>query len=388
MASEKLSETAKGSIKKYGMIKRGESLIVSVSGGPDSTALLLFLTELAKVMKLNLHVWHLNHLIRPEAGKESEHVRRLAENLGLNCTVEARDVKNYAKENKLIIQESGRQIRYGLLEKLRCCLGFDKIAVGHNADDNVETFFINLCRGADLKGLGGIPPVNEKIIRPLIETERSKIRDYLREKHLAFLDDKSNMDRRYLRNRVRLELLPILKTFNPAFIKRMMVTIELIRDDDDWLDGLTKEKFASLVKIGKDEVKIEADDLRRTEPALSRRLIRMAIGLIAGDEKNIDFEAIKAVIDNTLLRNQDVVLARGAGATMSGSRLVIFKSSGPINSVSIEKEGGVFEIDAGPISVTIASKSEVDLPPNAGAQYVDFDKISWPVTIGSWEQGD
>ncbi|MGB2697476.1 MAG: tRNA lysidine(34) synthetase TilS, partial [Candidatus Zixiibacteriota bacterium] len=212
-----LISKAKKTIDRYHMIKSGDKVVVAVSGGPDSVTLLLVLLELKKDFNLSLFIAHVNHKLR---GKESDQdqgfVRKLASDLNIKLYTSSFQVKKEAKKMKLSVEECAREIRYNYLNKLADKLKAQKIALGHNFNDQAETVLIRLIRGSGSLGLSGIPPVKNKIIRPLIEIKREEIEAFLKKKKIPFRIDSSNLRTDYLRNKVRLKLLPILKKgYNP-----------------------------------------------------------------------------------------------------------------------------------------------------------------------------
>lgn len=381
---EKITQT----ISKHKMIDVGDNVIVSVSGGPDSTALLLALTAISGKFDLTMHVWHLNHQIRPEAGAEADHVLALGESLGIPVTIDERNAKVFAKENRLSLQEAGRELRYELLTDLSRRLGGARIAIGHNADDGIETFFINLLRGAGMTGLRGIPPVRKRIIRPLIECHKNEILKYLESSKSSYLSDPSNQDRRYLRNAVRLDLIPVINDLNPDAIDKLKTTMLLINDEDDWLDSIARQKFNQIADIGVREIQIDAPRLKKLNLALTRRLIRLALIAHFGSNRNIDFSTVQTIIDKTLMDGVPTNIARRARAELIGDKLIIYSERVPFKNLVIDASGGRFQIEDTKISVTIFPANKSVEKFDAKAVLVDVDRIEWPINVRPWQNGD
>jgi len=196
-------DTVKRTISDYMMLETSENVLVALSGGADSTALLLSLRELGYPVR----AFHLNHCLRgAESDRDEAFCRRLCEKLGVELTVERVDIAAAAGDSA--VEETARRIRYARLEH---AAHGAKIAVAHNADDNLETMLFHLVRGTGAKGLTGIPPVRGRIIRPLIAVERSEIEAFLRERGQDFVTDSTNADTVYTRNRLRQEVVPVLR---------------------------------------------------------------------------------------------------------------------------------------------------------------------------------
>lgn len=230
MKAFELERRVRKFIYREGMLRPGEGVVIAVSGGPDSVALLRLLYDLSESLGLckggvtpPLHVAHLNHMLRGEESEEDERfVKELALGLGLGFTSKRVDVKQEAVREGCAIEEAARRARYSFFEGLAREFEMKVVAVGHTADDNAETVLHRIIRGTGLAGLAGMQPVREtsrgsgiRLIRPLLSTWRQEILDYLQEKGLSYRIDSSNLQVSYLRNRIRLELLPLLGKYNP-----------------------------------------------------------------------------------------------------------------------------------------------------------------------------
>jgi tRNA(Ile)-lysidine synthase len=205
-----LKNKALQTIKEYKMFQTGDSVLIGVSGGADSISLVHLLFDLKSELGLSsLYVAHFNHMLRKEdSDMDQRYVEDQAKKLGLICLSESCEVSTYAAKNKLSIEDAGRRLRYEFYGKTAGKVGANKIALGHTADDSVETFLMRLLRGSGLKGLTGIPPVRGYIVRPLIKTWRREIDQYIASLKLVPRIDHTNYESKYLRNRVRLKLIP------------------------------------------------------------------------------------------------------------------------------------------------------------------------------------
>jgi len=259
--------TIKGTIAKYGMISQDNSVLVSVSGGPDSVCLLHVLNDLKNEYSLTLNVAHLNHGLRgKESDRDETFVLNMAENLNITCVTERADLYSYKKERRLSTQAAGRELRYSFLKRTAKKFKIDKIALGHTAEDQAETIIMRILRGSGVHGLGGISPVREgSIIRPLIECEKREVMEYLNENKIPFTTDRSNLDQKYTRNKIRHSLLPILRSEYNANLNDSLCNLsETARNDDQLLDILTLEHMKNLtVKEGRHFLELDILEFRK-----------------------------------------------------------------------------------------------------------------------------
>lgn len=251
-------------IHKYRMLEAGDSIVAGVSGGADSVAMLHVLLSLCDEFALNITAAHLNHKLRGDESERDEHfVKDLCKRLKVRLAVESADIAALAKSRRLSIEEAGREARYAFFS--RCCSGKNacdggtmygvKIAVAHSLGDSVETMLLNLARGTGLRGLSGIPPKRDNIIRPLIECERAEIEAYCAENGIGFITDSTNFSDDFARNRIRRHAIPALLSVNEGFWCHAANTLEVLRSDADFLDSLaeseisvSRERYLSLPK--------------------------------------------------------------------------------------------------------------------------------------------
>ncbi|SEL12105.1 tRNA lysidine(34) synthetase TilS [Ruminococcus albus] len=223
-------------IEKYNMAHKGERLLVGLSGGADSAALLLCLYELG----YDVCACHVNHCIRGEEADRDQHFcEELCRGLGIEITVKRVDVPAYCRENPVSEEEGARLLRYKALQEIDA----DKICTAHNLDDCLETTLFNLARGSGLKGIASIPPVRENIIRPLIECRRADIEEFLAEKGQNFVTDSTNLLDEYSRNKLRHKVVPVLREINPSLMDTFAKTLGFLREDSAFLDKLSDEAF-------------------------------------------------------------------------------------------------------------------------------------------------
>jgi tRNA(Ile)-lysidine synthase len=286
-------------IRCHHMIEPGDTVLVGVSGGPDSVALLHSLVAIRANWPVRLAVAHLNHQLRgTTADEEAAFVERLASSLEIPCEIGSKDVKSFSAENRLSIQEAARQLRYAFYDEVAARFGAQKIALGHQANDNAESIIMHLLRGTGPRGLAGIPPVRQgRIIRPLIDINRKQILGFLKRRGVKHLQDDSNDDPKYLRNRIRHGLLPSLEGhFNPKIILNLGRLASILRDEEDLWDKIVGDSYKNLVLVQTaDRITLSNPGLARLHPALLRRLIRHTVLSLRNTLKGLGHNHVEAV---------------------------------------------------------------------------------------------
>ena len=233
---------AESAIEKYSMLSGVSAVAVAYSGGADSTALLDVMAELCSRRGIRLEAVHVEHGIRGEASKsDAAHCARICKERGIPLTLVTADVPALAKEWGCGLEEAGRRVRYENFSRICAERGIDKIATAHHAGDNLETVLFNLARGSGLRGLCGIPPVRDNIIRPLIFGTRGDVEDYCAAKGLEFVTDLTNQSDEYTRNYIRHNVVPALEKLNESVCETAARTASLLRDDEEYLSSKAKK---------------------------------------------------------------------------------------------------------------------------------------------------
>ncbi len=287
-----LVDAARRAIRRFALLDGGEGVVVGVSGGQDSVALLDVLATLAPEFDLRLHVAHLNHGLRGEAADaDAEYVRELATGLGLPATVERRDVAHMAAREGRSVEAIGREVRYTFLEAVRTRNGLDVIAVGHTASDRAETLLMNLLRGAGTGGLGSLQARRGRVVRPLILATRQDTESHCRSGGLAFRRDEMNLDTDYLRVRIREELLPLLEaSYQPRVAEALARTAQILAEDGQLLGDLAGRRLADvLLERQADALALDMAALRDDPRGLVRHVLREAARQVKGDLRDIGF---------------------------------------------------------------------------------------------------
>ncbi len=385
-------------IKEYKMIKPKDSILVGVSGGADSVVLLHLLNEFKDELNINIYAAHLNHMLRQDAEIDQRFVENLCKNLGLTCFSEAIDVGVYAEKNKLNKENAGRKLRYNFYQRIAHKIGANKIALGHNADDDVETFLMHLLRGAGLKGLTGIPPKRNNIIRPLLKIWRRDIDKFVAQLKVVPRIDHTNYESKYLRNRVRLKLIPQLKIYNLNIKQILLQTILLLTEDSLYLDKKVKESLKEIT-INEKEYQIELDiaRLRDLEPPVQGHLIRAAIERIKGNLAELSFSHIHNISTNLYsTESWELHLPDKIFAVGNRNKLIITKEKPKTPAkksfhYKISVPGTAFIEEANmSISATLEPNKNVfnNQAPTDEIVFVDFEEVGRELTIRSRRNGD
>ena len=308
----RLLHAVEQTIETCEMFQSGDSVIVGVSGGPDSVALLHVLFALASRLSLRLGVAHLNHSLRQkDSDNDAEFVESLAKKLDLPYYVSKKNVRKYQLENKLSPEEAARCVRYAFYNSVAVKNRFNKIALGHNKNDNAELVLMYLFRGSGLAGISGMPPVRDsqntciKIVRPLIRSTRCEIIDFLISKGLKYVLDSSNKDTKYFRNRIRRHLIPSLETsYNPRIIETLDRFASIARCEEEWIENIINPLFEKSVSaIQNDKVILSVPVLDEIHAAAKRRVIRKVLAKVKGNLRRIAFSHIDSVIRLSESRN-------------------------------------------------------------------------------------
>ena len=297
-------------IRRHAMLTGGETVVVAVSGGPDSTALIRAMVALGREMHSSLHVAHLNHGLRGGAAEDAAFVAALSQALGLAHHAESADARSLAAREGLSLEDAGRRLRYGFLTRIAKEVGASAIATGHTLDDQAETVLLRLLRGSGLDGLAGIPPVRQsegvRVVRPLLEVTRAEVLAYLKEIGAGWREDPTNQNRDILRNRIRLVLLPALEGYNPDVRRTLARVAGLLHDDAEALRSLAAAEIGEALSGDSGSVRVSRTAFARLPAALQRRALREAVQRVRGNLNGVRFVHIEGA--------RQLVLAGEAGA--------------------------------------------------------------------------
>ncbi len=309
---DELVRRVSSALARYTPVKEGDPIVAACSGGPDSMALLFLLNEISlHLLPLKLYCAHFNHKLRKnEARRDELIVKKAASALNLPFICSSYDVYSGSRRLKLTIQEAARRYRYDFLEDTRRKLNASWIATAHTADDQIEEIILRLIRGASLAGMSGIPIRNENIIRPLLSFQKDELIAYLNRNEIQYAIDSSNASKKYLRNVIRADIAPLLKSLNPSISKAVFKMAMALKDDDNFIYSLAKRAFNDAIikeKGDKASVGITATNgskricllarrILMEDIAIRRRIYKIAIKtLIPSAMREIRFEHIEAI---------------------------------------------------------------------------------------------
>jgi len=284
-------------INRQGLIEGGDTVLVALSGGADSICLIRILLELRDKLGIQVLAAHYNHCLRgADSDRDEMFAREFCGQWGVPLTVGRGDVAQAASDTGQGIEETARRLRYAFLEETADYLNAHKIATAHNADDNAETVLLNLIRGASLRGLSGIPPRRGRIIRPLLSMERRAIEAYLAALDQPYAEDATNRDVYHRRNALRHTVLPLLREKNPNLAGTILRQSESLRQDSRFLDELAAETFGRL-RRGEGEMILLIQELLDLDPALSGRVIALAVQAAGGETEQVHIRQVLDLIE-------------------------------------------------------------------------------------------
>lgn len=386
------------SVEKHRMLSPGDRVVVAVSGGPDSVCLLSVLKELAPEWDLTLHIAHLDHMFRgEESAADARFVADLAKQFGIPATIEAMDVPSYCRERGLSAQAGAREARYAFLERVARNTGGKKIALGHTANDQAETFLMRLMRGAGASGLSAIPPVRRNIIRPLIESTREAVVDHLRLTGLEYRTDPSNEKSLYTRNRIRLEVLPLLARFNPRIVETLAAEASLLRDENAAVEAYLAGIAESAVLRKVETLTVKRDVFDALPPAFRRRLLRMIVEHSRADAASLSQSQVDDALSfmMTARTGRTMLLPGGLTITREYNRFVVgggaagsgFSVALPVpGECEVPELGLVFTAEVRDHAQE--SPERMDAPNSLWQAEFDYAKIAAPLSVRNRNRGD
>lgn len=288
-------------ITKYQLIENGDRVVLGVSGGPDSIAMLNILHKIRQSGLLNFEIFvaHINHGLRENAKIDEVFVENFCQTVNVPYFVKHAHVAELAKREKRGLEEMGRKVRYDFFDEIQQKVGANKIAIAHNQNDQAETIMMNILRGTGIKGLVGIEKKNGKYIRPLLGTQRFEIEAYLKEENMEARQDESNSDNTFTRNKMRNIVLPYLeKEFNPSVVEALERLSELAKEQEEFLEKQTTQVYSEICILENlpSEIILNIREFNKQEKLMQKRIILYSIKKLFGTVKGIEKVHIDDVI--------------------------------------------------------------------------------------------
>lgn len=393
----KMEERVINNILKYKLIKEKENIVVGVSGGPDSMALLYLLMEAKKQIDFNIIVAHINHGVRGKDALEDElFVEKKAKELGLTYKSKTVDMIGYGQEKGISSEEAGRELRYGFFREILSTLGGGKIAVAHNMNDQAETLLMRILRGTGIDGLRGMDFIVGDIIRPILNISREDIETYIEEKHIDTVLDKTNLMPIYTRNKIRLELIPYIEeNFNPNIITTLWRLSQTSSLDSNFLSKYTEEKYDYLLKSEyRDCIILDGHKFNMEDISIRHRIIRKSLEKIIGDLQGFGEQHISSIIElfQSCETGKEVHLPYNIIGKVDYEDFKIYKSHlNPDKDFEYDLNLGYNEFDniGYDIDVKIIPIESIDFKNKQNnIRYFDYDKIQGKLYIRNRRNGD
>lgn len=390
--------------KKYRLMAKGDRVVVGVSGGKDSVCLLHVLNELKEVLELKLIVVHINHLIRgEEAKKDAEFVKNMAEELGIPCYVEEIDVRELAKMKRMSEEEAGREARYQTMEMIRVENGFNKVAVAHHMEDAAETVIFNLARGTGAKGLSGIAPRRDELIRPILFADSREIKNYLKENNIPYREDATNAQLQYTRNKIRLRVFPYLEEeINARSVQHIAEAATRIATQYQYIEKVAKKEYVKLVRLEDEKYFYDTKEFSALEPVIQAEVIRLILKNIIANAKDIDGTHYQMIMDLSRKEVGKRIDLPNAVVVEKTYENIVFRQMSDKEKKYTEVDK--FSVDCEPPCVKLATlggecyriRFEVkerttelgEIPQKDYTKWFDYDKINEDIKLRNPMEGD
>ena len=365
-------------IRSEHLFPDGEQVLLAVSGGRDSVVL----TDLVGQTRIPFAIAHCNFHLRPgECDRDEAFVRSLAQRYGVECHVAQFDTLAFAEEHRMSVEEAARQLRYDYFEKVRSGNGYSCIATAHHRDDAIETFFINLLRGTGLAGLQGIPLHNGHVVRPLLPFGRDEIDNYVRQHQLPYVDDSTNSQTLFLRNRIRLQLVPLLRTLSPAFDRTMQSNMSHLADADDIYRSAVEQQRSVVVQPDGDGFSIGIEALRQLTPVATWLFEFLR-------PYGFSSSVVKEIVESLDAQSGKQFFSPTHRLVKDRSRLLVTPLASKSDEVYVINNVG--DCQSLPVGLVMQCSPNtgrsIRLKPDEA--WFDSDCVAFPLTLRHWRAGD
>lgn len=404
-------------VQKYNMIEKNDYIVAGISGGADSVCLLFMLYELKKEMPVDIHAVHVNHMIRTDAGDDAEYVRKLCKRLEIPFTLVESDVERIAHDERISEEEAGRNVRYeAFYRTLEHYRGEKngKIAVAHNRNDCCETFLFNLFRGSSLKGLSGIPPVRDCIVRPLLCLERIEIEEFLNKNGISYCIDSTNLEDNYTRNKIRHHILDTaVREISNAAVVHISEACGRISEAYSFVEDMTVQACEEcVVQSGEGEnavFHIDAAHWKLLHTTLQGNVLMETLALAAGSRKDLEsvhVDQLRGLFEKQCGRKISLPYCLCAERDYTGVRIyretdVKQAQISDVEHIVTEQEhkrllaGECLQIAVSDDEILVFSIKNADsvnieknIPQKKCTKWLDYDKIKNSIVVRTRKTGD
>ncbi len=386
-------------IEKYHMLSEGAGILVGLSGGADSVALLEVLCALKESWNLRIAALHVHHGVRPEAWQDVEFCKHFCEEKGVAFCCEYADVPKLAQDWGLSVEEAGRKVRYKLFEEYRQKLNLDLIAVAHHQNDQAETILFQLFRGSGLRGMAGIPVQRGNIIRPLAVVSRREIEEYLKSRGQDFVVDATNLTDIYTRNKIRQHMLPLAEEVAPGAIANMNRTAAQLREIQEFMDEQAEEFLQKNGQMDEQNsaLYIQVEPLRKIHTALQKVVVMTAIEKAFYSRKDITEKHIDAILDLLHKDGEKIIHLPKRGVVVKSYERLIFQqktiekdaSKLSLEQVEIQPNTTYFLPDGRILETELILGNKIEnIPKSDCLKWFDYDKIKDVLVLRNRANGD
>jgi len=372
------------------LIENGDKILIALSGGGDSVFLLHFLKKFSKRFGIEVSAFHLNHKLRGKAAlDDAKFCVEFSKRNKIELISISKDVKTYAKKNKISVEEAGREIRYTELSKASKKLECNKIATAHNLSDNVETILLNLFKGTGLKGLTGIPVRRDNIIRPILCLSSDEIRKYLQQNKIEFKVDESNLSNEYERNFIRNEIIPQLKSkLNPRLEEKINSTTTILSEINSYINKQVEESKKKYVVFDGKQLRINLKNISKLDKAFLNIFLKSVIENSFSTELNSENifslnDLIKGQTGKTIQLKEDIIALKDREELVLGKRA--YRKSEKTVQIKV---GDKVKIDGKTFSIAKVYRKMFKLTKNKSVEFISGDKLRRVFEIRAWNKGD
>ena len=352
---------------------KGKKLLLAISGGIDSMVLL----DLFSKLDFKIAIAHCNFQLRgSESDEDEEFVKIKSEKLKVKSFIKKFDTKIYSEQNKLSIQQAARELRYNWFEELMITKGYDYVLTAHHLEDSLETFLINFTRGTGIEGLTGIPEVNNKIIRPLLIFSRAAIENYAKENNMQWREDSSNASEKYFRNKIRHQIIPVLKELNPSLLQSYKNTITHLQQTNDLAKEAVSQQYSIIAQEKDNQITFDIPKLKSLN-----------------NYKAYLFEWLKSYQFSAWEDIYDLVDSNSGKQVFSNEYRLLKDREFLILTKKNEEQKNYFEINEEQTEIDFPKKLrfcnlDYIIQPSQSSIFVDKEKLKFPLVLRKWQEGD